>query len=230
MASPMPEKLTTLVTAALAEMRANPSHRLPYQHRREIYGAFENHQIGRDALGWLAVIAARRVLPIFQRAFPDDALPQQLLDTAVGVLRGQVDEETVEEMQELGYNAAGHVWGYDEDEMPWNVDMAGGAAYHALKEARGQEPLQHLDKIFNLGVVDLASGEMVAEYPQPISGDQFADEELSQIGSSDVAAKAAVAFSCGVEGPHCDPEKLCAFWTWWLKEAIPEAWETAHRE
>ena len=229
MARTIPGKLETLVTAALAEMQANPGHQLPYQRRQETYGAFEN-QIGRNALGWLAVITARRVLSIFHEAFPDDGLPQQLLDTAIGVLRGQVDEETAQEMQELGYNAAGSAWGYDEDEVPWNADMAGGAAYHALKEARGQEPLQHLDKISVLGVVDLASGEMVAEYPQPIGGDQFADEELSQIDSSDVAAKAAVAFACSVEGPHCDPERLCTFWTWWLKEAIPEAWEIAHKE
>ena len=230
MANPIPEKLTALVTAALAEMQADPSHRLPYQRRREIYDAFGNDQIGRDALGWLAIITARRVLPIFQEAFPEDTLPQELLGTAVGVLQGQVDEETVEEMQELGYNAAGNVWGYDEDEMPWNADMAGGAAYHALKEARGQKPLQHLDKVFSLGVVDLASGEMVTEHPQPMSGDQFADEELSQIDSSDTAAKAAVAFACGAEGPHCGPEKLCVFWTWWLQEAIPEAWEAAHKD
>ena len=63
-----------------------------------------------------------------------------------------------------------------------------------------------------------------------LNGEQFTDEELCENESSDAAGAAAVAFSCGAEGPWCDSERLGAFWVWWLKEAIPEAWETAYRE
>jgi hypothetical protein len=113
--------------------------------------------------------------------------------------------------------------------MPWTVDIAGKAAYHALKEARCQEPLQYLDRVHILGVVDMDSGELT-EHPEPLAGEQFTDEELCENESSDAAGAAAVAFSCGAEGPWCDSERLGAFWVWWLKEAIPEAWETAYRE
>jgi hypothetical protein len=229
MSTSLPEAVRLLANTALAEMRADPQHRLAPQRRRQIYDALgpSTDNISQYARGWLAVIAARRVLPIFQQAFPEDTLPQELLDTAIGVLEGKVDDVTADDFQEHGYNASGNAWGYDETEMPWNADLAGCATYHALKEARGQEPLCNLDKFFSLGIVGWPSGEWVTQYPEPISAEQFTDEDLCQIDNSDTAACAAVAFACGPGGPWCDPVKLQEFWTWWLTVAIPEAWEKA---
>ncbi len=229
MSLPLPETLQALVNTALADMQADPSHRLSHQRRSQIYDAMGplTENIGRYARGWLAVITARRVLPIFQAAFPEDTLPQQLLDMAVSILQGRDDEAAAEELQEWGYNASGNAWGYDEAEMPWNADLAGSATYHALKEARGQPPLQYLDKIFALGVVAWPSGQQIEEYPEARPATQFTDEDLCQLDSSDTAATAAVAFACEAGGPVCNPDKLREFWTWWLAEALPEAWETA---
>jgi hypothetical protein len=226
---PLPETLQALVNTALAEMQADPDHRLSHQRRGQIYDALGplTEDISRNARGWLAVITARRVLPAFQAAFPEDTLPQQLLDMAVSILQGRGDEAAAEELQEWGYNASGNAWGYDEAEVPWNADLAGSAAYHALKEARGQPPLQYLDKVFKLGAVAWPPGEQITEYPEPRPATQFTDEDLCQIDASDTAANAAVAFACEAGGPFCDPGKLREFWTWWLTEAIPEAWETA---
>ena len=228
---PLPPALQTLVDTALAEMQTDPDHRLSHRRRGQIYDALGplTEDSGRKARGWLAVMTAMRVLPIFQAAFPEDTLPQQLLDMAVSMVQGRGDEAAADELQEWGYNASGNAWGYDEAEMPWNADMAGSAAYHALKEARGQPPLQHLDKVFKLGVVAWPSGEQVTKYPNPQAATQFTDEDMCQIENSDAAAVAAVAFACNAGGPTCDPDKLREFWTWWLMEAIPEAWETAHR-
>ena len=230
MSLPLPEALQALVNTALAEMQADPAHRLSHQRRGQIYAALGplTEDIGRKARGWLAVNTARRVLPTFQAAFPDDTLPQRLLDMAVSVLQGRGDEAAADELQEWGYNASGNAWGYDEAEVPWNADMAGSAAYHALKEARGQPPLQYLDRVFKLGVVAWSSGKPVMEYPTPQPATRFTDEDLCQNDASDTAAVAAVAFACEAGGPTCDPDKLREFWTWWLMEAIPEAWETAH--
>jgi len=227
----LPETVETLVGTVLAEIEADPRHQLPHQRRRELYATIRAHmdQSGANVLGWLAVMTAERVHPIFQESHPDDTLPRELLDTAVGVLRGAVDDRTVAEMEDLAYHASGNGWGYDEVELPWPADMAAQAAYHALMEARGREPLQHLDRIHVLGEVDLDSGEL-SEYPEPISGEQFTDEQLCTDINSDTAAPAAVASSCNAGGPACDPEKLRLFWTWWLTEAIPQAWKTAHEE
>ncbi len=228
----LPEELVLLVRTALGEMEADPQHRLAPQRRRQIYdvcGASLDPP-GRLVRGWLAVITARRVLPLFQAEFPDDTLPQELLDTAIRCLQGQVDESTADDIQDHGYHASGNAWGHDEAEITWNADLAGAAAYHALKEARGQEPLCDLDRFFKLGVVSWPSGEMIGSTAAPLRADQFVDEDLCQIDNSDTAANAAVAFACDPGGPLCDPSKLHEFWTWWLTQAIPEAWETARRQ
>jgi hypothetical protein len=231
MSNLLPKNIQTLVDAAFEEMQADPGHHLSHHRRRVIYDAIKS-ELGDEARivqGWLAVIAAERVLPMFEALFPDDNLPRELLDTATGILRGQVDDERIEEMQDLGYHASGNCWGYDEDEMPWNVEMAAMSAYRAMIEALGHEPFQNLDKVVILGEVDLGSGTL-NEHPEPIKGEQFTDEELCTDGNSDTAAPAAVASSCGADGPWCDPGKLHAFWEWWLKEAIPDAWERVHQE
>jgi hypothetical protein len=231
MSNNLPKSIEALINAAFLEMQADPKHHLTHRRRREIYDAIraETDENGRNVLGWLAVLTSKRVLPKFEGLFPEETLPRELLDAAVGVLRGQVDDEYAKEIQDLGYHASGHSWGYDEEEMPWNTDMAAATAYRALMETLGHEPLQNLDRSFILGTIEMNTGNMT-EYSEPMPGEQFTDEELCTDVNSDTAAPAAVASSCGEEGPWCDPEKLYMFWVWWLKEAIPDAWETAHRE
>ncbi len=231
MSTPLPEELQLLVNTALAEVNANPQHRLVPQRRRQIYDAFKASMdpVSQRARSWLAVITAQRVLPLFQQEFPEDTLPQDLLNAAIGVLQGQVDDATADDIQDHGYHASGNTWGHDETEISWNADLAGCATYHALKEARGQEPLGHLNKFFKLGEVSWPSGRSISEYPQPIRADQFTDEDLCQIENSDTAAAAAVAFACEPGGPLCDSSKFQEFWIWWLTVAIPEAWKTAQQ-
>ncbi len=231
MSATLPEEIQLLVKTALAEVNADPQHRLAPQRRRLIYDAFKaiSGPVGQRTCGWLAVITARRVRPLFRQEFPTDPLPQDLLNAALGVLQGKMDDATAEAIQDHGYHASGNAWGHDETEISWNADLAGCAAYHALKEARGQSPLSHLDKFFKLGMVSWPSGKPVSEHTQPIQADQFTDEDLCQIEDSDTAAVAAVASACEPDGPLCDSSRFQEFWTWWLTTAIPEAWETAQR-
>lgn len=231
MSTSLPEEIQPLVNTALAEVNDDAQHRLAPQRRRQIYDAFKasTDPVGQRACGWLAVITAQRVLPIFKQEFPEDTLPQDLLNAAIGVLQGKVDDITANDIQDHGYHASGNAWGHDETEISWNADLAGCATYQALKEARGQEPLGNLDKFFKLGVVGWPSGKSVIEYPQPIRAGQFTDEDLCQIENSDTAAAAAVAFACEPGGPLCDSSKFQEFWTWWLTEAIPEAWKIAQQ-
>jgi hypothetical protein len=139
MSTSLPKEIQLLVNTALAEVNADPQHRLAPQHRRQIYNAFKasTDPVSQRARGWLAVITAQRVLPLFQQEFPEDTLPQDLLNTAIGVLQGKVDDATADDIQGHGYHASGNAWGYDETEISWNADLAGCAAYHALEEARG---------------------------------------------------------------------------------------------
>jgi len=226
MATLLPEILNLFIKTALEEMNANPQHRLAYQRRSQIYSALRDCPSGQYALALLAINTAVKVFPIFQQEFPEDTLPKELLNAAVGVLNGKIDDLIVDEIQEHGYHASGNAWGHVESEISWNADLAGRAAYHALQESRGQKPFAYLDKQFKLGIVIESSGEYI-KYPSPISAVQFTDEDLCQSSNSDTAAIAAVAFACEPDSPLCDPLKLQEFWVWWLLTAISEAWESS---
>lgn len=231
-----PTMLQTLLNVALNEVRADPHHRLAPQRRRQIYDALLHSAdpAMQQAQGWLAVLAARRVLPVFEQTFPGDDLPREILNAAVGVLRGDIDDARAAEIEDEGYHTVGNTWGYDEvDEITWPASLAADASYHALKEARGFQPLNHLDRYHTVGTVTFLfqDGELqddaFSPEPEPIRGDTWSDEEVCTVNDTDTAAAAAVASSCREDGPVCDPEKLLAFWTWWLVEAIPTAIEAA---
>jgi hypothetical protein len=226
------EWFQSLLDVALDEMRTDPQHRLSPQRRRQIYGALARSAdpAVQQAQGWLAVLVAKRVLPLFERQFPDDDLPREILDTTVGVLQGSVNDARAAEVEDEGYHASGNAWGYDEvDEITWPAALAADASYHALKEARGFQPLAHLGHYHTVGVVTSPSQEDVVftQEPEPIRGNTWLDEDICTVNDTDTAAAAAVASSCREDGPVCDPAKLRVFWTWWLQDAIPMAIEAA---
>ena len=226
------EWLQSLFDVALDEMQADAQHRLSPQRRRQIYGVLARSAdpAMQQAQGWLAVLAAKRVLPLFEHLFPDDDLPREILDAAVGVLQGSVDDTRAAELEDEGYNASGNAWGYEElDEITWPAALAADASYHALKEARGFQPLRRLEQYVTVGTVTspFQEDEAFTMEPEPIRGDTWLDEEICTVNDTDTAAAAAVASSCREDGPVCDPARLRAFWAWWLEDAIPMAIKAA---
>jgi hypothetical protein len=232
----LPDPVQVLANAALAEMQADPRHRLAPKRRQAIYAALAAAPDAalRAVPDWLAVLAAQRVLPLFQAQCPEDELPPALLAAAVGVLEGKLDAATAAEMEAQGYRASQNAWGYQEDNLPWPVGLAADAAYHALKEARGHKPLADLETRLRRGTVALqpsapeAEKPVAAQSPAPAEP-ELHDEALCQMDNSDTAAIAAVAAASSEFGPTCDPERLRVFWTWWLWEALPGAVAAARR-
>ena len=232
----LPNPVQSIAAAALAEMQADPRHRLPPKRRQAIYAALTGapEPALRTAPYWLAVLAAEHVLPLFQAQCPDDELPPALLAAAIGVLEGRLDSGIAAEMEAQGYRASKNAWGYEEDELPWPVGLAADAAYHALKEARGHQPLTDLDAYLRQGTVELQPSEAKADQaaldltPAPAEHD-LNDEALCQMEDSDTASIAAVAAASSEFGPTCDPQRLREFWSWWLQEALPGAAAAARR-
>lgn len=229
----LPDSLQSLAARAPADMQADPRHRLAPRRRRALYAALSAEPALRTAPYWLAVLAAERVLPLFRAMCPEDELPPTLLAAAIGVLEGRVDQDTAAELERQGYGASKNAWGYEADELPWPVGLAADAAFHALREARGYQPLTNLDAYLRQGTVELQPGpgdtRNVPQLP-PVPGDNGPhDEVLCQMEDSDTASVAAVAAAASDYGPTCDPERLRAFWTWWLQAALPAAVVAARR-
>lgn len=230
----LPDGLQGLAAAALAEMQADPQHHLSPRRRQAIYTALASAPDAavRAAPFWLGVLAARRVLPLFQARCPEDGLPSALLAAATGLLEARLDDASAAEMEDQGYRASQNAWGYEQDELPWPVGLAADAAYHALKEARGHQPLADLDVFLRRGTVVLDPSEERAPEPAPPlmpAPDEHIlnDEALCQMDNRDTASIAAVASASTEYGPTCDPERLRVFWSWWLQEALPAAVEAA---
>jgi hypothetical protein len=227
----LPDALQTLATAALAEMQADPRHRLLPRRRQALYAALAAAPRLSAAPHWLAVLAAERVLPLFRVRCPEDELPPALLAAAIGVLEGQGDADTAAELEARGYRASKNAWGYEGDELPWPVGLAADAALRALREARGYRPLTNLDAYRSQGTVALQPGPAAGPpLPAPTPGEEaLNDETLCRMEDGDTASIAAVAAASSDFGPTCDPERLQAFWTWWLQEALPGAVAAARR-
>ena len=232
----LPEGVPELAAAALAEMQADPQHHMPPKRRRAIYAALAGaaEPAVRAAPHWLAILAAERVLPLFEAKCPEDTLPPALVEAARGTLEGRLDAAIAADLEEQGYQASRNAWGYQEDELPWPVGLAADAAYHALREARGHQPLTNLEAFLRQGTVVLDPSEEQPDQPAPHlppapGGPDLNDEALCQMDNRDTASIAAVAAAAAEFGPGCDPERLRAFWSWWLQEALPAAVATARR-
>ncbi len=199
-----PPALSQAVHRALRAMDEHPDHMLLPVYRQAVYQAFVsgNESGGRRARGLLSVLTARHVLTIWQREQPDNMLPEVLLETADGVMAGQIDAERVDAVIEEawewlpGLRAEG--WG--------NPDAynAGAAAVFALQETRGEGFLE-----------DVRIGE------------DDPDDEFFEPGIGDTALFAAAAFAGPSWDSTFDPVKAREFWTWWLGKAIPTVWEVA---
>lgn len=223
----LPPKLQKLINIALTEMSSDIQHRLNPNLRCQIYDVFGEvtDKTGQRIRGWLAVITAEHVLPIFQQYFPEDTLPKELLATATGILQGRVNEVIADDMQDQGYHASGSTWGYNEEEMPLNADLAATAAYHALLEARGRYPFRDLHSLRKRERI--RTGNNVGE---EYWADRIDEDLVVGGGIGDTAAFAAIASSCQYDRLQCDSQKLEHFWKWWLTGAIPLALHSSTKD
>lgn len=193
-----------------AAVLAHPQHHLSPPLRRDFYLDLEDSLFIRRFRGWLAVLAAQRVLPILMELTPYEALPFREIDACIRLLRGddELNRDEVAVIMEYGYNATGNFPGSDlvTGEEHFHVAAAENAACKALLEVAGwPDPFKHAVR------PDLPADE----WPS--------DEELAMSGSGDTAGCAAVAASCSSTSFTCDSERLLAFWTWWLDTAWPRA-------
>jgi len=153
----VPKNILDVAEIILGEVQASPSHQMNPKSRRLVYQAFAMRVITkvRVAPRWLAILSSRRVLPLFRTTkYPDDPLPREYLKLAIAVLQGKAAKTEVDDKLDHGYDASGNAWGYEKGKLTWPVWLAANSSYHALVEANGYQPLDHLHRNFKKWCVD----------------------------------------------------------------------------
>lgn len=224
----LPEEVQLAIDEATKVLLISPTHEMGQNHRRRIYRALQSTPRGEVGCRWLALLAAQRVLPIYEHAltkideyrkkdqFGVNAVqkPHYMLNAMEQVIRGMIVRESIGEAWDDFYHFM-HI-GLDK-RVPY---LALSAAYEAVCEVMGAMPLQtQISKA-------VRHEDGTIEY---VSSDKWTDEELAGAGSNadDAAVNAAYAYAQNLETSQFDHEKVLEFWNWWLEEAIPQAWKMA---
>jgi Immunity protein Imm5 len=228
----LPPVIEQLAVHGLEHMRAHPKHHFDWRIRRQLYRLFqeEDRRAGQRAHGWLAVIAAEHVLPLFTTTFPQDRLPIRLVRYAKRVLTGSIASTSwrMEILEDQGYMGTGiDMLDLRNGTIAYQAEYAGSAAYKALMEARGTHDL--LDHVETLrrhnGYMVMGGGSQKPEYDHYEHGSSFTDEDIAHLAAfSDTASAAAIAYSCEQQQLQIQAERLQGYWEWWVQHALPEAW------
>jgi hypothetical protein len=234
----VPEPLKEAIAKAEAIVEADRLHHLDWHYRREMYKTFgtSSNRVVWLVRGWLAVLSAQFVLPIFeQRPFaslisddPDDfeGLPRRVITEAINLLQGSADQQIVDSVEDDAYMTFG-TWDIESDHsFSLKASTAGFTSYKAIIEVMGKlEPFAHAEA-HSKATRPMRPYEDVSNIAW-IHGDQFTDSDWARLAAcGDAAGCAAIAYSCDRDSlEQCDPERLNVFWRWWLLEAIPKAWE-----
>lgn len=248
----LPAEIQRLIEQYLEVVRNDLEHRLSPIDRLNIYKSFgpSHHSLNQfqtnksfsnplglpdelnlsladKAFGWLAILTAQKVLPIWLQTVDleepesdgNGDNPAQMLEVAAGVLTKTVEaNEAFKQLCGRFYDGIGIL----EQTTAEKVYCACAAAYDALE-------------VTLMGIEGL--GFWANKIP-------IKDEEISY-GQRDFAAMAVRAyistdknkpgvwwnkysrFRSNYQPLRFDPEKRLKFWEWWLTEAIPQAWEKA---
>jgi len=199
--------LARAVSLAADVLRSDQDGDLPLGYRQLIWSKMgpKLKKGGPATIGYtrrvtLAIATVRKVLPLWEHIAPDDPLPNQALEAAARVSRGNASERTQAwaVYRDLFRNTDSlfALYGYGQ-----GVALA---ATFALRTAIKDED-------FDLRRIDLALTDKMK------SGEE-----------KDCTYCAAMAYADGRPGVEgASVEKRREFWTWWLEEAVPFAWTSA---
>ena len=227
----IPDALDPWVQRLRSAMLHDPSHHLPWRERRAFYEALGDQAAALRLRGWLAILSAQRALPVVLIRTPWDPQPLQNLDAAIRYLRGEAyplpDHDSLPAglVLQASYDAASEGYDLFTDHYHADGSRACAATYKALLEATGQ-----LDRFKGVQHLYLEDGTTSFRGGIGLRDDQImgTDEDWSVLAAvGDAAGAAAVALSCTSESSTCGPQKLRAFWMWWLDEALPRACQIA---
>jgi hypothetical protein len=222
----MPTPITSRVAEALAALYRHPERALLPWYRYAIYAALtpDNRADRQTARAWLDIIAVRHVLFCWQPSahnWPGAWLqPQQLLVSAEQLLHGSADScsarPTVNRAQALA-DVAGEE-GTSPYYCSWCVYEAALRALHNAWAHSQPRAARDTDGALSstLNSTDDASAYAVIA----VAGGVW----LPPNGSARTNAPAQGRWDWQTEEAQL---RRAVFWEWWLRDAVPAAWELA---
>ncbi|HVN54184.1 MAG TPA: Imm5 family immunity protein [Anaerolineaceae bacterium] len=206
----LPDPLRRMIVESMATMKADLHYHLPPLRRLAIYRSL-NPRANPDApvlaRGWLAIITARRVLPVWHMYCPvsveDNQLPDRLLSIARNAISGTIDlERAWHEANDLWFVAGS----LGEPAIQRRTDVP-NKAFYACDTA-----LKAVHEVFWI------------EFLQKATEIEHTSDEYLQDWERDSAASAMIAEAGGADAGSLDLRKRHDFWEWWLSQAVPAAW------
>ena len=206
MAQHLSPALKKALKAAEAAIVADPRGELVLEHRRAIWAAMGEPEYDPDGfaegLGHarrveLAQLVSRSILQYWTQALPGDTRATELLDKIDAYVQGE--------------DSSGPMWDAIEALSPSLEELAdpraacvGYAAIHAAEVALRDEAL---------------------EDPEPEPDAEPPDPDAPNPAGLDSAYFAVVACA-GLEDEEQNVRERRRFWTWYVQEAVPEAFTT----
>lgn len=219
----LPSELQQMMDDALAAIRADPKQEIGSTRRKAIYNWMRTNEPGKRARKWLEIITAEKVLPIYEAKLPqslsyvwsqpenkDDIyevecsvpikrLPRRMTEVARGVIEKTFSREIAEELANDYYETCSNIFDFAEED---------GIYYPSC-------------------VVDVllaASSSVLIAVGYSEREIWSLPEDRLMVNDATIYARSAWASD---DHDRLIPEKIVEFWTWWLTEAIPQAWEKA---
>lgn len=211
----MPTQLGSAIQAAQAALSNDPNSHLELRHRQPIMAAMgpkmdtsrTNGGGGYQRRTHLDLLTVRHVLPLWQALWPNNHTPQDLLSQADG-LRGGTQAQ-----RDAAYQDIRECWtvfnDFNTEENP--------------NDAKESMVLFAAIKTLCRATYDMSFDPALP--PREIKPGQFMLD--GQIGplSREAAFDASVAAANGLPwDPTSSPSQRRAYWEWWLREAVPAAW------
>jgi hypothetical protein len=196
----MDERTGELIDRCRAAVAADPQHDLRLGLRQRVWVALGPRQqgaemtVGRTRRIELACAAAKKVLPIWSKAVPDDRMPEVVLRTVDRLLGSPIV------LQEA----------WEERNLYWQhfVDKSYADESLQIVCAAGFSAVQALTVVLDDEKFD----------PQCVN-DALTDQEMDA-DDLDAAMFASAAFADGpVWVPESDARRRKEFWLWWLESA-----------
>lgn len=250
----IPIKTKNLIDLALKEMRSAPQHHLPPVQRFNIYHSFgpvAKPPTLAPIRGWLAISAARYVLPIWENSIPNWLAEkngikhpflgnnrQKLIWRQIASLPSrdkgaEFDVSFVKlpayllslaEDAITGMRNKDAVWAETED----NCDIVGNIGMAIFEsEVEGPGNAFYAFDAAKKSIHEALSDDFLGRVP---GWERYSDNHLPRF-TCDAASSAMIAYAGG--GEDCDgerpsnPKMRKEFWDWWLIEAIPTAFKRA---